>query len=133
MFHVKPFLLFILLFPFISIAQHVGQTRLEIRDLPAPPPRVYKIDEFLKPYSSGLNSFQQEWFYWTNYSRENPRRFWDSVVAPILNVYPAFRNNYTKSLKDDLYKVATLPFVKPNADLAKVAQSLANALLKGAS
>jgi len=133
MFHVKPFLLFLLLFPLLSVAQHVGQTRLEIRDLPTPPVRAKNIDEFIKPYLPGLNAFQQEWFYWTNYSRENPKRFWDSVVSPILNIYPAFRNNYTKSLKEDLYKANTLPFVKPNADLAKVAQVLAAALSKNTS
>jgi len=125
---VKPFLLFLLLFPVFSKAQHVGQTRLEIRDLPATPVRAQNIDAFLKPFSAGLNTFQQEWFYWTNYSRENPKRFWDSVVAPILNVYPSFRNSYTKTLKEDLYKASALPFVKPNNDLGKAAQVLATAL-----
>jgi uncharacterized protein YkwD len=75
-----------------------------------------------------LNSTQREWFYWTNYSRSNPKRFWDSVVAPILSIYPTFRNSYTNSLKKDLYQTPTLPLVKPNSLLGKTAQNLATAL-----
>jgi Cysteine-rich secretory protein family len=128
MFHVKPLLLICFLLPFFVEAQHMGSTRLEIKELPIPPSREYEIDEYLGQYSPLLNPSEKDWFYWTNYSRKNPRRFWDSVVAPILKVYPSFRNAYTNSLKEDLYKTAPLPLVKPNNDLAKVAQSLANAL-----
>lgn len=128
MFHVKPFLVFFMLLPLFTQAQHIGSTRLEVKEFPPPPSREHQIDEFLSQYSAALTPMQKEWFYWTNYSRNNPRRFWDSVVAPILNIYPDFRNSYTNSLKEDLYKASPLPFVKPNDDLAKTAQSLAGAL-----
>jgi uncharacterized protein YkwD len=75
-----------------------------------------------------LNPVEKEWFYWTNYSRSNPKRFWDSVVEPILAVYPGFRNSYTNSLKKDLYQSPALPLVKPSSILAQSAQSLATAL-----
>lgn len=130
MFHVKPILLALLLFPLLSYSQHMGSTKLEIKDLPLPPSRDYSVDVYVNQFSTSLNSTQKEWFYWTNYSRSNPKRFWDSVVAPILNVYPSFRNSYTNSLKEDLYKASSLPFVKPNDDLAKIANSLANSLAK---
>src|SRR5438105_789096 len=128
MFHVKPFLLFLLFLPFLACAQHMGSTRLEVKDLPNPPAREYEIEEYLNQFASSLNPTQKEWFYWTNYSRSNPKRFWDSVVAPILKVYPSFRNSYTSSLKEDLYKTSPLPLIKPNEDLAKIAQSLASGL-----
>jgi hypothetical protein len=128
MFHVKLLLPLLLLIPFLSFAQHTGTTKLEIRELPAPPAADVRVQDYVDQFPSGLNATQKEWFYWTNYSRINPRRFWDSVVAPILKVYPAFRNSYTSSLKEDLYKCSPLPLVKPNADLAKAAQILASGL-----
>lgn len=128
MFHVKPLLFLFVIFPLISFSQHVGSTLLEVKDLPPLPVKDARIVEFIKPYSSSLSSTQEEWFYWTNYSRSNPRRFWDSVISPILEVYPKFRNNYISSLKEDLMKSSPLPFVKPNNNLAKVAQELATSL-----
>jgi hypothetical protein len=128
MFHVKPFLLSLALFPFFLHAQHLGSTSLEVKELPTAPARDLQIDEYLKPYSQSLSPLQREWFYWTNYSRRDPRRFWDSAVVPILKVHTGFRNSYTSSLKEDLYKTASLPFVKPNDNLFKTAQSLAAAL-----
>ena len=125
MFHVKLFLLCLFLVPILCFSQHMGTTRLEVKDLPAPPVSDAKIEEFLSPYANSLSPTEDEWFYWTNYSRSNPRRFWDSVVAPILKVYPTFRNSYTTSLKEDLYRSPSLPLVIPNADLTKTARSLA--------
>ena len=128
MFHVKPFLTLLLLLPFISYSQHIGTTKLEIKELLTPPLKEHQVEEYVNQFSAELSPTQQEWFYWTNYSRSNPKRFWDSVVAPILKVYPSFKNSYTNSLKEDLYKAPSLPFVKQNAALAKVAQSLASGL-----
>lgn len=127
MFHVKHFLLLLLLLPVLSFSQHMGSTQLEIKEMPPLPPLDERVGEYVSQFSS-LNPTQREWFYWTNYSRSNPRRFWDSVVAPILKVYPGFRNSYTYSLKEDLYKTQALPFIKPNDDLARIAGSLAGAL-----
>ncbi len=130
MFHVKHLLLVVFFLPFICCAQHFGSTQLEVKELPAPPAKDQQVDEFLNRFSetNSLTPVQKDWFYWTNYSRSNPKGFWDSVVAPILNVYPNFRNSYTESLKKDLYKSPSLPFLKPNNDLYKAAQSLAKDL-----
>lgn len=128
MFHVKPFLLLFLLFPLLSLSQHIGSTRLEIKDLPLPPNRDLEVEKFMAGFSNSLNAVEKDWFYWTNYSRSDPKRFWDSVVAPILQVYPGFRNAYTNSLRKDLYSSAPLPPVKLNEELTKAAQSLAREL-----
>ena len=131
MFHVKPFLLLILLLPLMSYSQHVGTSRLEIKELPVPPARDTAVVNHLNRSAISLNSIEKEWFYWTNYSRRNPKRFWDSVIIPILNIHPEFRNSYINSLKEDLYKSPPLPLVKPNEKLAKVAIQLANGLAAG--
>jgi hypothetical protein len=128
MFHVKPFLFFLLLLPVFLQAQHLGSTSLEVKELPLPPRRDVQVDTFLQPYNQNLGLLQREWFYWTNYSRKDPKRFWDSAVVPILQVYPDFRNSYTNSLKEDLYKTASLPLLKPNDNLFKTAHLLATNL-----
>lgn len=128
MFHVKRFLFLLLFVPACLKAQHTGSTKLEIKNLPTPPGTDYQVEGYVNSFSNQLSSTQKEWFYWTNYSRSNPKRFWDSVVEPILRIYPNFRNSYTISLKEDLYKTSRLPLVKPSEDLAKIAQSLASGL-----
>jgi hypothetical protein len=128
MFHVKPFLILLLLLPLLSFSQHVGSSRLEIKELPPPPAKDYAVENYINQFPSSLNATQKEWFYWTNYSRRNPRRFWDSVIIPILQVHPEFKNSYINSLKEDLYKTSPLPLVKPSDNLAKIAQQLARAL-----
>jgi hypothetical protein len=127
MFHVKLLLICVLLFPIYSYSQHVGSSRLEIKELPSPPSIDVNVQQYMSGFSS-LSGTEQEWFYWTNYSRVNPKRFWDSVVSPILKVYPDFRNSYVNSLKKDLYKASALPMIKPNTNLAKAAQALAREL-----
>ncbi|MDB5232302.1 MAG: hypothetical protein JWN76_3107 [Chitinophagaceae bacterium] len=74
-----------------------------------------------------LSSQQKELFYWTNYSRSNPRAFWDSVVAPILSLFPNINNTeYSRSLKQDLYKSASLLPLRLNDTLAKTSQEHAS-------
>lgn len=130
MFHVKRFLLLLTFLPIISFAQHFGSTTLLVKQLPNEPIKVEEIDRFLNdaPAFITLNSMQREWFYWTNYSRSNPKRFWDSVVSPILMVHPNLNNRYSKSLKEDLYSSPILPMLQPNLVLTRMAQIHASAL-----
>ncbi len=127
---MKHFLLLSFLFPATLCAQHSGSIKMDIRPFPALPARDYKVEQFMKSYSNNpsLTSYQTEWFYWTNYSRSNPKRFWDSVVAPFIKVYPEVQSQYTTSLKKDLYSINALPFLKPNTALLNIAQDHANSL-----
>ena len=127
MFHVKPFLLIIFFIPFAAYSQHFGTTTLEVKALPRLPLREKLIDSFLNSnelYYS-LSPDLKDWFYWTNYSRKNPKQFWDSVITPILNIYPNFRNSYTSSLEQDLNNTPSLPLLKPNKALLNTSHSLA--------
>jgi hypothetical protein len=127
---VKPFLLLFLLFPVITFSQHFGRITLEVKDLPATPAKDVAIETYVNsfPESKALTADQKSWFYWTNYSRSNPQRFWDSVVLPLIKVYPQFQNSYSASLKRDLYNAKPLPLLKPNRTLAAIAQQHASAL-----
>lgn len=128
MFHVKLVVILLFVFPVVSFSQHMGTTKLEVKTLPPLPSPDLEVEKFVNGFLEQMNSSKRDWFYWTNYSRINPRRFWDSVVAPILDIYPSFRNSYTTSLKEDLYKSSNLPLVKPNEELARMAQLLASSL-----
>jgi hypothetical protein len=110
----------------------MGTTVIELKALPKFPGTDVKVEAFLKSTKDyqTLTKEQQEWFYWTNYSRKDTQRFWDSVVAPILQVYPHFRNSYSVSLQKDLYASPTLPLVAPNSQLEKIASDHADALAR---
>ena len=130
MFHVKLFLLIILLSPFAAYTQHFGTTTLEVKTLPGLPARDNSIDTFLNANSMyrSLSPNLKDWFYWTNYSRKSPKKFWDSVITPILHIYPDFRNSYTSSLEKDLTTTPPLPLLKPNKTLLNTSRSLAEEL-----
>ncbi len=127
---MKPYFFIALFTPLSLLAQHFGTTKMEIRDLPTLPAKDGNIEIFINKFSEtiSLTSFQKEWFYWTNYSRINPKRFWDSIVAPLVKVYPQFQNPYSVSLKKDLYSTSPLSLLKPNKVLLRIAEDHANAL-----
>jgi hypothetical protein len=127
MFHVKHLLFLVFFIPIASCAQKMGTTTLEVKSLPSLPVRDLSVDNFLllsEEYKQ-LSDKEKDWFYWTNYSRINPRRFWDSVVAPLIKAFPKLDNSYSRGLKTDLYNSKPLPMVKPNKGLSKIAQSFA--------
>lgn len=88
-------------------------------------PEVQRFNE-LQPGYYKLTSEQKEFYYYTNYSRVNPRRFWDSIVQGIVDDFPDFRSGYSESLKKDLYLISTLPLFDLNDSLVEMATWLAN-------
>jgi uncharacterized protein YkwD len=130
MFHVKQFLLLSLLLPSFVFSQHMGVSSFEVKRMPALPSiAAHLLDHIAQfPEASQLSAQQKQWFYWTNYSRENPRRFWDSVVAPLIATFPSLNNSYSASLKKELYSAPSLPLLKPNTVLAKAAFRLSREL-----
>ncbi len=124
MFHVKHLLFSALFLPLFSFAQTMGNTTLPDDEFPALPARDDKVETYIAlfPEIKSMSKLNREWFYWTNYSRANPRRFYDSVVDPLLKAMPTLKTANSKSLKSELYKSAVLPFLKPNKDLEMVAQ-----------
>ncbi len=127
MFHVKRLLFSAFFAPIISFAQ-VGTTTLPTTGIPDLPAKDLVVVNFNAQYAEidKMSQVKQEWFYWTNYSRINPKRFYDSVVGPLVKAMPALKNSYSVSLKSDLYKAPSLPMVKPSKNLEKVAQTFAS-------
>ena len=86
---------------------------------------VRNWDDAQKPFDK-LNKQGKEFLYWTNYSRINPKRFWDSIVVPILETFPSLKSSYSESLKNDLYASKPLPLFRLNNNLVFTAQSHAS-------
>src|SRR6202012_2651316 len=56
-----------------------------------------------------------------NFTRNNPKGFWDSVVSPILQTFHTLKSSYTESLKRDLYSQPQLPLLTLNPKLMSTA------------
>lgn len=129
-FHVKPLLVLLLVLPTFAFAQHFTTSSIEAKPLPVfPQTDEYILNTLAKSTDyNNLSQEQKDWFYWTNYSRSHPQAFWDSIVKPILGIYPNLASSYTKSLQKDLQSIGQLPFVYPNPLLIKTAQGHASDL-----
>jgi hypothetical protein len=68
-----------------------------------------------------LSVKEQQFYYWVNYSRSNPERFFDSVVKPMAEVYPQLKGKNYESLESDLKNTQKLPLFSLNDDLVKMA------------
>ena len=72
----------------------------------------------------------QTGFRLMNYARVYPKRFWDSVVAPIIRVYPFLKTKESASLQKDLEQAPSLPSFSINITLQRLAQEHAEDLWK---
>lgn len=101
------------------------QRVLLFRDAEIPKPaktetRIIKWNESQASYKN-LSSKEREFYYWLNYSRQNPGEFFDSVVKPILGVYPQLRGKNFESLERDLKGSPSLPLFFLNDTLNRMA------------
>ena len=121
-FHVKRIIVISLLaLPLLASPQTSASIRFEMREFPKLPPKNLLVETFLSKFPELNNAGLKDWFYWTNYSRQNPKGFWDSVVAPIIRVYPQLNTSFAASLKKTLYRTGVLPLLKPNRVLNQLA------------
>lgn len=132
MFHVKQ-LLVILLLSFSSTV--VGQGVLTLRDKPFE--FTAAIDSVLYKSMSASKIFnvfsqrEQESLYWVNYFRQNPRRFWNTVMKEFLLQFPEAKSSFTRSLEADIMKAPqSLPLLLPDSGLIRMAATHAADLKK---
>lgn len=69
-----------------------------------------------------LNFEEKEFYYWVNYSRNNPKLFFDSVILPIIKIYPQLQGDNLLSLKKDFSNINTLPLLVLNFTLTEMAK-----------
>ena len=70
---------------------------------------------------ANLSVKEQQFYYWVNYSRIDPIRFFDSVVKPMAEIYPQLKGKNYASLESELKSTQNLPLFSLNEDLAKMA------------
>ncbi len=118
---------FLFILPLFSFSQ-IATIELEDRSVPEPKSRDSIVDKWdlSQPGYQKLSQQARELLYWTNYSRNDPKKFWDSAVVPILAVFPPLNRSEANSLKSDLMKVGELPMFSLNDALIKTAQSHAS-------
>jgi hypothetical protein len=77
-----------------------------------------------------LSEQEKEFYYWINYSRKNPKRFWDSIALPILQAFPQLKGQYSKSLKEDISNSLPLSMISTSPNLLALASYHANDICK---
>ncbi len=132
MFHVKKLVLLILS---LYSLQGYSQGILTLQDKPFQFKHVY--DKVLlhqleaNSFYTGLTVNEKDLFYWTNYFRQNPKRFYDQVVQEFLKQFPEAKSSYSKSLEADIRKApAILPLFIPDNGLLKTSSEHAKDLVK---
>jgi len=70
-----------------------------------------------------LSHPEREFYYWVNYSRLNPKLFFDSVVRPIVTIYPQLKGDNLESLEKDIAKMQSLPLLTLNGSLTQMAKT----------
>lgn len=76
-----------------------------------------------QPGFEKLNKSEQAFYYLVNFSRNRPMVFFDSIIQPIISIYPELKGSNLISLKKDLEKADSLPMLRLNAVLGKMAKS----------
>lgn len=124
MFHVKQFLLF--LFLAISVQSYTqGNILLENHVFQLQQARDKSIDDLLSFDSvyNEQNSFEKDFFYWTNVMRKNPKEFSNVILIPFLAQFPSANSISSLSLLEDLSKLDTLPALLPDEHLIYIAKT----------
>lgn len=123
----KLLVVLLLAFPLFSFCQ-MSMIELDSKTVPEPLSRDAEVDawDLSQPGYKQLLYEAKQLLYWTNYCRNNPQKFWDSVVIPILRVFPPLNTSETHSLKADLLYTGRLPMFSLNDVLIRTAQSHAS-------
>jgi hypothetical protein len=127
LFHVKQFLFLFLFLPLFALSQ-IGTVQISNSPIPIPQIFLRQVDSLnrAEPYYSSLSSQEKEHYYWLNFSRTNPKLFWDSAVQPILDQFPNLSGDNANSLKQELSNNNILPRLSLNKTLIGLSKNQAN-------
>ena len=74
---------------------------------------------------------EQMLFYWTNYFRKNPKKFFNTFVKDFIKQFPEANTADVKSLETDINNISVvLPAFLPDAGLSTMAQKHSSDLVK---
>jgi len=120
---IKLIFFFSLFLPLISFSQ-MSSVTLSAKPVPFPFTRSASVEKWNQdqPGFNKLTADSKDYLYWVNVCRSDPRTFWDSVVSPILKVFPNLNVAEARSLKKDLIETGPLAMFSLNASLITAAQ-----------
>ncbi|MFT4154158.1 CAP domain-containing protein [Parafilimonas sp.] len=75
-----------------------------------------------QPGYSSLSRLEKEFLYWVNYSRKNPRSFFENAIMPIVKIYPQLRGSNLNSLENDLKGSPSLTLLQLNPVLVRMSE-----------
>ncbi|MDE3253115.1 MAG: CAP domain-containing protein [Bacteroidota bacterium] len=120
--------LFCSLFCPLMLFSQISVIELAEKPVPEPVTRATDVDQWnsaQKGYAD-LAPEAKQMYYWTNYARLHPNRFWDSVVQPLMRVFPNLVTPESRSLRSELLAMAPLPAFQLNPILIGTAQKHAS-------
>lgn len=133
MFHVKHFLYLIVLLPILV----VGQSQFSLQDkpfnvdLPIDKELMNYVESQIK--GRGLTEEEKQFFYWSNYLRNNPKGFYSGVIIPFLASFPEAKGKEAESLKRDLLALSPLSRYGFTSQLADLSYEHANDLAENSN
>lgn len=135
MFHVKRFLLLIF---FFSITAAKAQGTLTLQDKPFIYDRTLDKDLWQKLIAekgfSDLGKNEQLTFYWTNYFRNDPTRFFNRVIKEFIKQFPEANTPEIRTLERDIKNAKSfLPVLLPDNGLMQMAEVHATDLVRRGS
>lgn len=124
MFHVKRFFFFI---SFLSITAIKAQGTLTLQDKPFVFDRTLNKALWQKLMAekgfSALGENEQLMFYWTNYFRNDPDRFYNQIIKEFIKQFPEANTSEIKSLETEIKNSKTsLPVLLPDYGLMQMAE-----------
>jgi hypothetical protein len=128
MFHVKHLILFIFFLPIGVLAQ----SQFSIQDKRFTPTLL--IDQDLMEYVSeqtkgrGLTEEEKRFFYWSNFLRQYPKRFYLEIIDAFLKEFPEAKSREAESLKKELLALSSLSKYRFSSQLADLSLEHANDL-----
>lgn len=108
---------------FSSRAQ-LSEVELPVKKIKAPAFRDSSIEKWNRsfPAYASLNNHEKEVLYWVNLARKRPDFFLDSVVRPILRLFPELQGPEVRSLAKDMSSAGSLPLFEPHRTLIQLAR-----------
>ncbi len=118
MFHVKHFLFILFLLPILVAAQ----AQFSLQDKKFSP--SVEVDQQLLEYvklqikGRGLTQQEKQFFYWSNFLRLYPKRFYTDIIGAFLSSFPEAKGKESESLKKELLSLVPLSRYKFSIQLA---------------
>lgn len=106
----------------------LSSIELDARTIPEPTLHDSTVENWNRsqPGYERLPEPAKQLLYWTNYSRNYPIKFWDSIVTPILRLFAPLQVAEAEGLQKELYQIQPLPMLVLNQQLVVSAQNHSN-------